>query len=46
MKARVHVLVTRVLPQVALRWVLQLGNALTTATASEEHMVDDMKAWA
>ena len=32
--------------QVALRWVLQLGNALTTATASEEHMVDDMKAWA
>jgi len=25
--------------------VLQLGNALTTATASEEHMVDDVAAW-
>jgi diketogulonate reductase-like aldo/keto reductase len=31
--------------QVALRWVLQLGVALTTATASEDHMVDDVSAW-
>jgi diketogulonate reductase-like aldo/keto reductase len=31
--------------QVCLRWVLQLGHALTTSTTSKAYMQEDLGAW-